>query len=108
MTSVSSDSGAPRRSAPPAVRRAVEVWHRLECWIAVTAFGFIAVILVLDVLGREFLGPVSLVLGFDLGATTARAECATRHVHNRRDPPVAVQVESKAGHRKSAPRVAVT
>ena len=68
MTSLSSDSGAPR-PAPTAVRRLVEFWHKLECWIAVTAFGFIAVILVLDVLGREFLGPVSRLLGLDLGAT---------------------------------------
>lgn len=69
MTSVSNDSGAPRRPAPPAVRRAVDLWHQVECWIAVAAFGFIAVILVLDVLGREFLAPVLRVLAIDAGPT---------------------------------------
>lgn len=58
--------------APPAPPRAVQVlaaWHRIECWVAVTCFSFIAIILVLDVLGREFLGPVLNLLGIDIGPT---------------------------------------
>lgn len=58
-----------RRAAPAAARRLVEAWHRVECWIAVAAFGFIAAILVLDVLGREILGPGLQLLGVDAGAT---------------------------------------
>jgi TRAP-type C4-dicarboxylate transport system permease small subunit len=56
--------------APPArVRRLVEVWHQGECWVAVAAFGFIAGILVLDVLGREFVGPLLRLVGLEPGAT---------------------------------------
>jgi TRAP-type C4-dicarboxylate transport system permease small subunit len=44
--------------APPAVRRLLEHWHTAECYVAVTAFGIIATLLLADVLGREFLGPV--------------------------------------------------
>jgi TRAP-type C4-dicarboxylate transport system permease small subunit len=54
---------------PPSVRRLAELWHQGECWVAVAAFGFIAGILVLDVLGREFLGPVLRAIGFEPGAT---------------------------------------
>lgn len=43
---------------PLAARRAVALWHRIECVIAVTAFGFIAVVLIGDVLGRELIGPI--------------------------------------------------
>ena len=40
--------------APPAAAaRVLAVWHRLECWLAVVCFAFIAIILVLDVLGRD-------------------------------------------------------
>jgi TRAP-type C4-dicarboxylate transport system permease small subunit len=55
--------------APPAVRRALEIWHRAECWLAVAAFSFIAIILVLDVAGREVLGPLFRLLGIDAGPT---------------------------------------
>jgi TRAP-type C4-dicarboxylate transport system permease small subunit len=51
------------------MRRLMEHWHRLECWIAVAAFAFIAAILMLDVLGREFLAPFLRVLGIDAGPT---------------------------------------
>ena len=54
---------------PPRVRRLVEVWHRGECWIAVAAFGFIAAILLLDVIGREFVGPLLRLVGLEPGAT---------------------------------------
>ena len=55
--------------APEAVRKLVETWHKVECWIAVAAFAFIAGILLLDVLGREILGPVVKLLGYNAGAT---------------------------------------
>lgn len=54
---------------PENVRRLIDAWHRVECWVAVLAFGFIAIILVLDVLGREFLGPLLRLLGVEPGAT---------------------------------------
>jgi TRAP-type C4-dicarboxylate transport system permease small subunit len=60
------------RNASPAlhrVRRAVELWHRGECWLAVAAFGFIAAILLLDVIGREFIGPALRFVGLEPGAT---------------------------------------
>lgn len=44
--------------APAGARRLVDGWHRVECLIAVAAFGFIAVVLILDVAGRELLGPI--------------------------------------------------
>jgi TRAP-type C4-dicarboxylate transport system permease small subunit len=48
---------------PVAARRLVELWHRLECIVAVAAFGFIAVVLIGDVLGREVLGPIYRTFG---------------------------------------------
>jgi TRAP-type C4-dicarboxylate transport system permease small subunit len=60
----------PGLAVPPEnVRRLLEGWHRAECWVAVGAFSFIAGMLILDVLGREFLGPVLRLLGFEPGAT---------------------------------------
>jgi TRAP-type C4-dicarboxylate transport system permease small subunit len=60
----------PGQAVPPEnVRRLLEAWHRAECWIAVAAFGFIAGILILDVLGRELLGPLLRFVGFEPGAT---------------------------------------
>ncbi len=50
--------------APAGVRALADTWHRIECWIAVAAFGFIAGILLLDVLGRELLGPIVRLFGF--------------------------------------------
>ena len=70
MSETSPQGVRPGLAVPPEnVRRLVEGWHRSECWVAVIAFGFIATILVLDVLGREFLGPALRFLGFDPGAT---------------------------------------
>ncbi|MBL0897620.1 MAG: hypothetical protein IBJ17_02830, partial [Reyranella sp.] len=57
-------TSAPRRAA-----RVLAVWHRLECWLAVACFSFIAVILVLDVLGRELVAPLLRLLGIDAGPT---------------------------------------
>ncbi len=48
---------------------ALRVWHQLECWIAVLAFSFIALVLMIDVIGREFYGPVMSMLGVKVGAT---------------------------------------
>jgi TRAP-type C4-dicarboxylate transport system permease small subunit len=55
--------------APESMRKLVEYWHKGECWIAVAAFAFIAGILLLDVLGRELLGPGLKLLGYNAGAT---------------------------------------
>jgi TRAP-type C4-dicarboxylate transport system permease small subunit len=57
------------QTVPPALQGILRSWHRVECWAAVAAFGFIAGILVLDVFGREFVGPVAKALGYPLGAT---------------------------------------
>jgi TRAP-type C4-dicarboxylate transport system permease small subunit len=54
---------------PPRMRRLLEVWHRGECWVAVAAFAFIAGIMVLDVLGREAVGPLLRLVGLEPGAT---------------------------------------
>jgi TRAP-type C4-dicarboxylate transport system permease small subunit len=59
----------PGPDAPPAARRIVDAWHSGECWLAVACFGFIAGILILDVLGRELLGPVLRLIGLDPGPT---------------------------------------
>lgn len=50
--------------APLAARHFVNGWHKVECWIAVAAFSFIAIVLLLDVLGRELLGPVVRLFGY--------------------------------------------
>ena len=44
--------------APAGAQRFIGGWHRVECLIAVAAFGFIAIVLILDVAGRELLGPI--------------------------------------------------
>ena len=66
-------TGAPSAAAPPpppaAVQALLQGWHRLECWIAVTAFSFIALVLVIDVLGRELYGPLMGLLGRPAGAS---------------------------------------
>ncbi|MBN8491182.1 MAG: TRAP transporter small permease subunit [Burkholderiales bacterium] len=63
---------APATRPPPAPRAVVvllAVWHKIECWIAVLAFSFIALVLMIDVLGRELYGPVMSMLGIKVGAT---------------------------------------
>src|SRR5262245_15296411 len=55
--------------APVWARALLERWHTIECWLAVAAFSFIAGLLLLDVLGREFLGPFLRLIGIDAGAT---------------------------------------
>ena len=49
--------------APAGAKSFVDIWHRAECLIAVSAFGFIAVVLILDVAGRELLAPIYRVFG---------------------------------------------
>jgi TRAP-type C4-dicarboxylate transport system permease small subunit len=70
MTSTASAGPVPAYPpAPPGVASLLRVWHRVECWIAVLAFSFIAAVLVIDVLGREFYGPIMTLLGVKVGAT---------------------------------------
>jgi TRAP-type C4-dicarboxylate transport system permease small subunit len=59
----------PGADPPPSAHRILEVWHKGECWLAVAAFGFIAAILILDVIGRELVGPVLRLVGIEPGAT---------------------------------------
>jgi TRAP-type C4-dicarboxylate transport system permease small subunit len=56
-------------AAPPTVAALLRGWHRVECLLAVLCFSFIAAVLVIDVLGREFYGPVMKLLGLQVGAT---------------------------------------
>ena len=56
-------------NAAPRAKLIADYWHQLECWIAVAAFAFIAVILLLDVLGRELVGPLLRLVGLNPGAT---------------------------------------
>lgn len=70
MTSSTTAAPAPAHPpAPPALVSLLAGWHRVECWIAVLAFTFIAAVLVIDVLGREAYGPVMTLLGVKVGAT---------------------------------------
>ena len=56
-------------AAPATVAALLRGWHRAECWIAVACFAFIAAVLVIDVVGREFYGPLLRLLGLPVGAT---------------------------------------
>ncbi|MEZ5727295.1 MAG: TRAP transporter small permease [Burkholderiaceae bacterium] len=49
-------------------RELARTWHRVECWVAILAFGLIALLLMLDVLGREVIGPMLHAMGFKVGA----------------------------------------
>ncbi len=49
--------------APAGAKRLVDGWHRVECLIAVAAFGFIALVLIADVAGRELLAPIYRLFG---------------------------------------------
>ena len=64
MRAEASDATSPRdRAEPPAaVRTFLAAWHKAECRIAVAAFVFIALVLILDVIGRELLFPLLKVL----------------------------------------------
>ena len=70
MTSSALAGATPAYPPPPgSVTTVLGIWHRIECWIAVLAFTFIAVVLVIDVLGRELYGPLMSLLGQKVGAT---------------------------------------
>lgn len=49
--------------APTKVAGALALWHRMECTAAVICFSFIALMVVYDVLVREFIGPVTSAFG---------------------------------------------
>lgn len=55
--------------APAGVRRLMEFWHTTECYVAVAAFTLIAGLLLADVLGREFIGPILHKLNLYNGPT---------------------------------------
>jgi hypothetical protein len=50
------------------VRRAFKRWHQLEWGLAVAAYATVAIVLVLDVLGRELMFPLLQALGIPGGA----------------------------------------
>lgn len=54
--------------APPFVAGMVRYWHRGECWVAMAAFSFIALIVVYDVVAREVLGPLLRLAGGNANA----------------------------------------
>lgn len=56
-------------AAPTSVSALLRGWHRVECWVAVLCFSFIAVVLTIDVVGRELYGPIMRTLGVQVGAT---------------------------------------
>lgn len=62
--------GAPLHpAAPEGMRRFLDRWHTGECYLAVASFSLIAALLLLDVVGREFIGPVLHGLGLYSGPT---------------------------------------
>lgn len=60
----------PAPPVPARVRAFVDGWHRAECRIAAGAFTLIAALLIVDVVGRELLGPLLRGLGVPVGATS--------------------------------------
>lgn len=61
---------APSPPVPPRVRTFVAGWHRAECRVASAAFTLIAALLIVDVTGRELVGPLLRQFGVDIGATS--------------------------------------
>ena len=55
-------------NAPAWAQNFTHRWHRVECVVAVAAYGLIALLLVLDVMGRELLGPI--FKAFDIKGAT--------------------------------------
>ncbi|MEZ5675203.1 MAG: TRAP transporter small permease subunit [Thalassovita sp.] len=53
------------KATPVFVRRALDLWHRAEVWIAVIAFSAIALILIYDVLVREAVLPLLSLMGLE-------------------------------------------
>lgn len=70
MNQAPAAGAAPEPSTVPSwIPRVLTAWHRIECWVAVVCFAFIALIMVVDVFGREILGPTLAALGIDIGPT---------------------------------------
>ncbi len=68
-------AGAAALPPPPAAaRRFLQLWHRLECLVAISAFGFIAAVLIADVAGRELLGPIFKALDIKAAAGVYAAQ----------------------------------
>jgi TRAP-type C4-dicarboxylate transport system permease small subunit len=59
----------PPPPAPAVVTQLLARWHRLECNLAVLAYSLIMLLLMSDVLGREFVGPALRFIGIKVGAT---------------------------------------
>jgi TRAP-type C4-dicarboxylate transport system permease small subunit len=55
--------------APSFVTGLLRGWHWLETTVAIVAYLFIMLLLMSDVLGRELVGPLLRLLGFEPGAT---------------------------------------
>lgn len=51
--------------APKSVQTALNAWHQIEIWIAVLAFGAIAILLIYDVILREAIMPALAAIGID-------------------------------------------
>lgn len=67
-TAPSSQPDTPPIDAPAWAQSLVAWWHRIECWTAVTAFGLITLLLIVDVVLRELVGPLLRVLHIYDGA----------------------------------------
>lgn len=63
-------AAAPAPPVPSRVRALADTWHAVECRVAMGCFMLIAALLMVDVLGREVLGPLLRALGLPLGATS--------------------------------------
>ncbi|MBL8377026.1 MAG: TRAP transporter small permease subunit [Burkholderiales bacterium] len=61
-------AAAPGTPAPAFARALTEIWHKTECWGAVACFAFIAILLLVDVVGREILAPLLRASGMTVGA----------------------------------------
>ncbi|MFN0160408.1 MAG: TRAP transporter small permease [Burkholderiales bacterium] len=57
-----------QQPAPAFARALTEAWHKTECWIAVACFAFIAILLLIDVVGRELVAPLLRSTGMTVGA----------------------------------------
>lgn len=55
-------------SVPLFVTKTLTLWHRIECWIAVLCFVFIASLLIIDVMYREVYGPLMDWLNLSKGS----------------------------------------
>lgn len=52
------------KAGAPRIAKALDRWHRIECWLAFCAFIFISLVIIYDVIAREILVPV--LHGFDV------------------------------------------